>query len=110
MICWDRVNELLEEVGQDDFDEVLEIFFEEVEEVIEKLRNTPDPLNYEADFHFLRGSALNLGFEGFAHLCGDNEIAARNQKIDEINLAGVLNSYELSKHEFTLAGNVPTTL
>jgi len=110
VICWDRVNELREEVGQEDFNEVLEIFFEEVEEVIEKLRNTPDPQSYEADFHFLKGSALNLGFERFAHLCSASEIAARNQQDAKVNLADVLNSYELSKQEFNLASNAPTTL
>ena len=87
-------------MGQEDFAEVLEIFFEEVEEVIEKLERTPDPKTYEADFHFLKGSALNLGFEDFANLCSSGEKAARDHEGDSINLTTVLKSYKQSKQEF----------
>ena len=36
MIDWSRVNELRDEVGAEDFEEVVELFLEEVEEVIEE--------------------------------------------------------------------------
>ena len=55
MISWERVNELRNEIGAEDFQEVVELFLEEVEEVIERLRQTPDPTSYEADLHFLKG-------------------------------------------------------
>ena len=40
MISWERVNELRDEVGQEDFLEVVEIFLEEVDEV----EDAPDDL------------------------------------------------------------------
>ena len=61
MICWERVNELREEMGADDFQEVVGLFLEEVEEVLVRLQSNPDPAAYEQDMHFLKGSAMNLG-------------------------------------------------
>ena len=65
MIDWPRVTELREEVGAEDFGEVVEIFLEEVEEVIGKLEGG-DRGQLEQDLHFLKGSALNLGFDEFS--------------------------------------------
>lgn len=100
MICWDRVNELREEVGVDDFAEVVEIFLEEVEEVMERLRATPDPSTYEAELHFLKGGALNLGFEALSSLCSKGEKAALGPDRDDIDLGEVIRTYERSKIEF----------
>lgn len=101
MICWSRVNELRDEVGCEDFDEVLEIFFEEVDEVIDRLRASPNPKTYEADLHFLKGSALNLGFSEFAELCGKGEKTASENNAESIDLSAVFQSYENSQSEFS---------
>ena len=69
MIDWTRVEELKQEVGEDDFSEVVDLFLEEVEETITRLKQTPDLSQLEEDMHFLKGSALNLGFEQFSTLC-----------------------------------------
>ena len=42
MIDWARVSELRDEVGAEDFDEVVELFLEEVEEAIAALRDLTD--------------------------------------------------------------------
>jgi len=100
MICWNRVNELRDEVGADDFAEVVEIFLEEVDEVMDRLRAGPDASTYEAELHFLKGSALNLGFEALSDLCSRYETDARGPDRDRIDLATVIQTYELSKIEF----------
>ena len=41
MIDWTRVDELRNEVGNDDFLEVAELFLEEVDEVISRLTDAP---------------------------------------------------------------------
>jgi len=101
MISWDRVNELRDEVGSEDFAEVAEIFLEEVDEVMDRLRATPDPSTYEAELHFLKGSALNLGFEALSGLCSKGEKAALGPDRDSIDLSAVIRTYELSKVEFS---------
>lgn len=101
MIDWARVGELRDEVGADDFEEVFELFLEEVEDVIMRLRTSPDPGQFAADFHFLRGSALSLGFAAFSDLCQDAEKIASDGGTP--NVAGVLASYDISKSAF-LAG------
>lgn len=95
MIRWERVNELQEEVGAEDFKEVVELFLEEVEEVIDRLRVSPDASRFEEDFHFLKGSALNLGFEALGDLC---QIGEKQPGL--VDVRGVVATYEASKVEF----------
>lgn len=71
MIDWLRMSELREEIGQDGFDEVVDVFLEEAEEVVARLLQAPFPTH--EDLHFLKGSALNLGFVAVAQLCQDGE-------------------------------------
>lgn len=61
MIDWDRVTDLHDEVGAEDFEMIVGLFEEEVGEVIARLRADPAVERMEEDLHFLRGSALNLG-------------------------------------------------
>jgi len=100
MIDWHRVRELQDEVGIDDFQEVVDLFLEEVDEVTERLENDPKPSEFEADFHFLKGCALNLGFQLFASICADGERKAANGSADEINVDEALSSYKESRKLF----------
>ncbi|MCK0141375.1 Hpt domain-containing protein [Aliiroseovarius sp. F20344] len=100
MINWNRVNELKDEIGEEDFGEIAEIFLEEVEEVIERLKASPDPKLYEQDMHFLKGSALNLGFRDLSDICGQNEQAAAQGQVSSIQLGPVFDAYSQSKSEF----------
>ncbi|MGX9356040.1 Hpt domain-containing protein [Roseobacteraceae bacterium S113] len=98
MIDWDRVAELRDEIGAEDFDEVVEIFLEEVDAAVDAIGGDHSPL--EAQLHFLKGSALNLGFVGFANLCQDGEARAAEGATD-IALAPISESYQASRAEFT---------
>ena len=69
MIDWARVSELRDEVGAEDFDEVVELLLEEVDEAIAALRDLMDLSKLEPQCHFLKGSPLNIGFREFANLC-----------------------------------------
>lgn len=99
MIDWPRVKELKDEIGAEDFDEVVELFLEEVEEVIGKLRSG-DRSQLEQDLHFLKGSALNLGFAEFSDLCliGERQSAAGDAQ--SVDLAEILTKFEVSKQNF----------
>ena len=99
MIDWDRVGELRDEIGFDDFREVVELFLEEVDEVVERLMIDPDPTTYEQDLHFLKGSALNLGFREFGALCAAGEQAAAANNGD-IGVAAVIACYRSSRSQF----------
>lgn len=100
MIDWERVEELREEVGPEEFPEVVELFLEEVQEVIDRLKSAPDPNNYEQDLHFLKGSALNLGFSVFGELCQAGETAAANGQAQSVDLAPILSCYDASRQSF----------
>lgn len=101
LINWSQVSELRGEVGAENFDEVVELFLEEVEETISQLGT--DGRSVEHDLHFLKGSALNLGFSEFSELCRAGEAAAAVGQTDTVNLYAVVTSYSASKDAF-LAG------
>ncbi|MEP5731241.1 MAG: Hpt domain-containing protein [Sulfitobacter sp.] len=101
MIDWNRVRELQDEVGAEDFDEILELFFSEVEIVIEPLTNVTDATAMAADLHFLRSGALNLGFSELAKLCAAGEITANSGTLDGIDPHAIQQTYEAAKSTFT---------
>lgn len=103
MIDWTRVSELKDEIGEEDFAEVAEMFISEVEEVIDRLKAAPDPARYEEDLHFIKSSALNLGFAELSVLCQTGERQAAAGDAAGVDLAPVLSSYAASKAAF-LAG------
>ncbi|GAA0297114.1 Hpt domain-containing protein [Rhodovulum strictum] len=95
MIDWNRVEELRGEVGEDAFDEVLDLFLEEVDEVMDRLREAPDRACLPADLHFVRGSALNLGLKEFCAICrGLEHRLAQGEPVD---LSALLDSYAESR-------------
>lgn len=100
MIDWHRITELRAEIGEDDFSEVVEIFLEEVEEGIERLKSRQSDETLSADLHFLKGSALNLGFQSFSSLCQAGETAASEGLVTAIDLDSLVSCYEDSKKAF----------
>jgi len=100
MIDWTRVSELRDEIGAEDFGDVVEIFLEEVETEIETLRGPVAHDALEGKLHFLKGSALNLGFRAFSGLCQSGESAAAAGHFDTIDLPATVDAFERSRTEF----------
>lgn len=100
MIDWDRVDDLKAEIGEDDFAEVISLFLEEADEVAATLRGEMAADQIEAALHFLKGSALNLGFSLLAQLCQDGEKAAAAGNGAQVDLVNVAVAYDLSKSAF----------
>lgn len=100
MIDWERIKLLREDVGPDDFEDVVEIFFDEVTEMIDILRVAPNIDTLGADLHALKGSALNLGFSTFSELCQTGETLAGHGRAAEIDLWSILESFDLSMQAF----------
>jgi HPt (histidine-containing phosphotransfer) domain-containing protein len=100
MIDWDRVAELRDQVGAEDFEEVVDLFLEEVLEVINALHADPKESRLESDLHFLKGSALNLGFADFSEKCHAGERQAAMGQAKSIDLAAIINSFDASRHLF----------
>lgn len=100
MIHWSRVNELRDEVGAEDFGEVVELFLEEVEEVIARLGPGSDSAQLEQDLHFLKGSALSLGFSAFSALCQEGERKSALGRADDVDLSEIIDAFEQSKSIF----------
>lgn len=100
MINWSRVKELQDDIGADEIGEVVELFLEEVEEVIGRLASAPVEAEMEQDMHFLKGSALNLGFDQLGNMCSVAEKLAEKGQIEDIPIAQILEMYRQSKAAF----------
>lgn len=100
LIDWHRVQELQDEVGTDGFEDVIALFFEEVEEVMARLAGASASPRLEADLHFLKGCALNLGFAVFARLCARGEALAAAGDAGAVDLAALQAAYARSRAGF----------
>lgn len=108
MINWGKVRELRDDVGSEDFDDVVEIFLSEVQEVVDRLLINVDLASLEEDLHFLKGSALNLGFTDFSDLCQSGEKLSADGQAAQVDVIEILACYAASKDLF-LEG-MPTQL
>lgn len=100
MIDWKRVSELHAEIGDPDFSEVVELFMEEVDGVIVRLKSDPRPELFAEDLHFMKGCAANLGFSALSALCLTGESRAISGAPESVDLKGIFACYEDSKVAF----------
>ena len=96
MLDWDRISELRGEVGDAEFQVILEMFLDEVESAMMRL-SAKDPKRLEASLHFLKGCAWNLGFSAFGGLCDDEERRAASGQAEDVGIEGLLSCYSESK-------------
>ena len=99
MIDWDRIRELRAEIGADDFVEVAAMFLKEADEAVARLSSDAVAKAMEADLHFLKGAALNLGFHALSALCQDGERSAASGDTG-VDLDAVRAAYFASKEAF----------
>lgn len=100
MIDWRQVKSLRNDVGHDEFDEIIGLFIEEVEEIIAKLRQCSNLTELGSDMHFLKGSALNLGFATFSEMCLNGEKLSAEGNASDIDIPAILTCFDTSKSTF----------
>lgn len=93
MIDWARVEELRNDLGADGFDEVIELFLEEMEDRLQMMQQ-PNAICTPDDLHFLKGCSANVGFSRLLAICTEHE-SRQVASVDEVN-----ECYEQSKVEF----------
>ncbi|WP_298295351.1 Hpt domain-containing protein [uncultured Litoreibacter sp.] len=84
MVDWVRTEELRQDFGEEDFLEIAGMFIAEVEERLASLAGK-SPASLSEDFHFLKGSAANLGFHSFQVACSQAETAPQHADLAHIN-------------------------
>ncbi len=101
MIDWSRIHELRDEIGADDFQEVVDLFMSEVEDSLTDLRAaSTDSSRLQEQLHFLKGSALNLGFKEMSQLCQAGELAAASGHPETVSVTRVQEVFEDSRAAF----------
>lgn len=97
MIDWNRLAELKSEVGEEDFGEIVDLFLEETDEVMDRIKISSAADLKEDDLHFLKGSSMNLGFATFSTLCASAEKAAAAGASDQIDVSQLVATYYAAK-------------
>ncbi|WP_258523628.1 Hpt domain-containing protein [Roseovarius sp. TE539] len=97
MIDWNQIRELRSATGKEDFAVIVDLFLEEVEESLRNLENRTGAEDLRAGLHFLKGSALNLGFTGLSCLCQQGE------RTGTMDIAEIRGCFARSRADF-LAG------
>lgn len=100
MVNWNRIRELRDEIGEDDYAEVVGLFFAEVDGAIARLEVPGTLAERERDLHFLKGSALNLGFDSLGGLCETGELRATRGTLEECEVQAVIDTYHASRAVF----------
>lgn len=96
MLNAERIAELLAEVGEDDFYEVVGLFCDEVEEVLDQL--DAGPRDTLADqLHFLKGSAFNIGLDAVGTLCAAEEKRLKEDPSTKLDILGIRAAYRSAK-------------
>ena len=98
MLDWGRISELRGEVGDAEFQVILEMFLDEVESAMMRL-SAKDPKRLETSLHFLKGCAWNLGFVRFGAICDAGERLARAAP-SEVDLEAIFLGYAESRAAF----------
>jgi histidine phosphotransfer protein HptB len=97
MIDWAQLDGLQQDMG-DGFDELVEVFLDEMDAALSGLDGAASPARMAADMHFLKGSALNLGLSAFAACCAEAEgRAGRGEAVDP---AAIRSAYAESRAAF----------
>ncbi len=98
MIDWARIRDLRDEIGLEDFGEIVVLFLQEADEVIGRLGRNGRQNSVSDDLHFLKGAALNLGFRDLAGSCQEAErkVAAGHA----IDLAEIADRFLASRTAF----------
>jgi HPt (histidine-containing phosphotransfer) domain-containing protein len=91
MIDWTRLTALRHDIGEADFSTLAHLFVAEMGERLAELSAEPQRAKAE-DFHFLRGSAANLGFVSMVTACHDAEAACRAG--DTPDIAAVIGAFD----------------
>ncbi|WP_407493893.1 Hpt domain-containing protein [Pseudooceanicola sp. MF1-13] len=97
LIDWTKVQDLCEDVGRDGFDEVVELFLEEVETALQTIGMAED---LEAALHFVKGCALNIGFDHFTDLAAQGERLAARGLPDQVDLVALDHAYRITRDLF----------
>ena len=91
-----RLGELKEEIGHDEFGEVIEIFVEECDSAAAQLA---EGVGEEVGpvLHFLRGAAMNLGLDALAAACLEGERAAGRGESGRVDGPAIAALYDASR-------------
>jgi len=70
LIDWGRLATLREDIGPESFDDIVMMFVTEIRDTLDRFTRGSETA---ADFHFLKGSAANMGLVAMVEACARAE-------------------------------------
>ena len=109
MIDWTKVSELAEELGEDDFADVVGLFLSDSDTAVADLIETDDSGTALRDrLHYLKGSAMTLGFVDMTCLCAEGEKLAHAGSGDQVDRDAIGRAYAAARAR--LVADLPSRL
>ena len=96
MIDWIRVTSLRDEVGEDEFRPLVEMFLDEIEAGLMALGSANPVVTWDR-LNLLKGCSLNLGLTAFFRICDTWEKLMASGNADQLEVDLLLASYATSK-------------
>lgn len=96
MIDWERVTSLRDEVGEDEFRPLVEMFLDEIEAGLMALGSANPVVTWDS-LNLLKGCSLNLGLTAFFRICDTWEKLMASGNADQLEIDLLLASYATSK-------------
>lgn len=103
MIDWDHLNALRADIGEEDFADVAALFIAEITEHLDGLKAARHDVS-AADFHFLRGSAANLGFIALQDACVTAEAVCKGGQVPDVAAVATVFAESLAQVSSELPG------
>lgn len=98
MIDWQHIKELEADLGADAFPDLVVVFLDEISEAVQAIEPPATPS--EAQMHFLKGTALTLGFTDLGNRASDAETTLRNDPNAKLDLDELQSAYQSELAEF----------
>ena len=100
MIDWVRAKHLHDEVGGEDFADIVDMFLSEADSTLVRLAEADDPAGIEELLHDLKGGALTMGFARLAAICQHGESACAAGTPDQVDPATVHRAFRDARQVF----------
>lgn len=100
MLDWTRISELQDDLGEDGFAEMSELFLQEIATILDQLIPESAVTTWESQLHMIKGCALNMGLGALAGYAAQLEQNAHQTLAWDAEIVRLRDLFADSRQEF----------